>query len=170
MKELILSQNLPKTSKLSDIRYRTLSQGKKRFKRNEKMGEEVKAKEYKRQCQCIEVNSKVSKWFYLARSKNLLVIGLLLKERVLMFAKELGLNNLYLFFLQPFQEFVALDEGFEITCDNDAEHESAGEPDLTTAIISHREARDTTPELLFFATSTPSQYQTTDEGLFSNKL
>lgn len=36
MKELILSQNLARASKLADIRYRTLSQGKKILKRNRK--------------------------------------------------------------------------------------------------------------------------------------
>ena len=41
----------------------------------------------------IELNNKVFEWFYSARSKNLPVTGLLLKERVLMFAKELGHNG-----------------------------------------------------------------------------
>ena len=90
---------------------------------------------------------------YLAPSKNLAIIGPLLKERALIFVKELGHNNLYLFFLQIFHYFV--DEGCEIACNNDAcfneaeREESTVEPDLRTAIVSRQEAWNKTFELLF---------------------
>ena len=67
----------------------------------------------RRQCCFSEVNGKVFEWSCLACSKNIPATGPLLKK-IAQFEKELGHNNLYLFFLQTFQEFVALDEGCEM--------------------------------------------------------
>ena len=74
------------------------------------MEEKSQSKQLK-ESQNSKVNGKVFEWFCLVHSKNLSIIGPLLKERTLMFANELGHNNLYLFFLQTFQEFVASDGG-----------------------------------------------------------